>query len=339
MSDLRSNPAESASTADVQRRKARQLKRTSHSAPFRAWLGKGGLRAVSKLGYPTIYRLGGAVGASMARMPTNELRATRLNLELCLPELDARDRVALTRASLAETGRTFLEFSAMWCWPGERVLALVQETVGLELFERAREGGRPVILLTPHLGAWELAGLFFSSIAPLTAMYKPPPVAEMEPFYNAARGRLGARLAPADASGVASVTRALRGGEVVGILPDQDPGQGSGVFVPYFGVLANTTTLVAKLAARSGATVLLTWAERLEAARGFRIHVVAPKRRIGAEDPVAGTIALNQELEELIRTAPAQYLWSYKRFRTRPPGMKSPYRHGIHSHTVGERTK
>lgn len=338
MNEVEPTPAESAASVQVEQRKARAPKRGGRSMPMRAWLGRSSLRAASHLSYPAAYRLGGAIGRSLASLPTPEKRATLVNLEMCMPELDEPARATLMRASLVETGRTFAEFGAMWCWPGERALGLVKEVVGLESYERARSSGRGAILLTPHLGAWELCGLYFSSRAPLTAMYKRPPVQEMEEFYCAARGRLGARLAPADAGGVATLLRALKSGEVVGILPDQDPGRGAGVFVPYFGVLANTTTLVAKLAARSRAPVLLVWAERLPRGAGFRIHVVEPARVIGVDDPIAGTVALNLEIEELVRTRPTQYLWSYKRFRSRPAGLGNPYREGVSARTVGERT-
>ncbi len=325
-------------TGALERRKPRPPARSDRSRPARAWLGVAALRAGAKLSFPAIYRLGGFAGAALHRLSTPERHATRVNLEVCFPELSLERREELARASLIETGRTFAEFGALWCWPAQRALGLVVETRGLELFESARAHKRGVLLMTPHLGAWELSGLFFSSIAPLTAMYKRPPVAELEEFYNRARGRLGAKLAPNDAGGVAMVLRALRAGEVAGILPDQDPGHGGGVFAPWFGVAANTTTLVAKLAARSGAVVLLTWCERLPDARGFRIHVNALSREIALDDPLAGTAALNLELEQLIRSAPEQYLWSYKRFRTRPVGLGNPYREGVSERTLGPRS-
>jgi KDO2-lipid IV(A) lauroyltransferase len=132
--------------------------------------------------------------------------------------------------------------------------------------------------------------------------------------------------------------RALRSGEIAGILPDQDPGHGSGVFVPFFGILANTTTLIAKLVNRTRPAVLFIWAERLPAGAGFRMHIVEPSSPQLYDDDVEIAVrAMNCELENLIRTAPQQYLWSYKRFRYRPPGLKNPYRHGVHAHTAGAR--
>jgi Kdo2-lipid IVA lauroyltransferase/acyltransferase len=308
------------------------------SAPARCALTCTGIRMLGRLGYRAIHRLGGAAGRVLAAVPNDSLRATRLNLEMCLPELDAVERRNLERASLIESGRTMLELGALWCWPRERVLALVRETEGLDLFQAALARKRGVLLLTPHLGSWELAGLFVSSIAPVTAMYTPPRHREMERFYNGARERLGARLVPADASGVRALHRAIREGQVAGVLPDQDPGHGSGLFVPFFGVLANTTTLVAKLAHKTGAPVVLTWAERLEGGAGYRMHFVEPAMpELAGGDTEAAVRAMNRELERLIRSSPCQYLWSYKRFRYRPPGLKNPYRHGIDAHTVGVR--
>jgi Kdo2-lipid IVA lauroyltransferase/acyltransferase len=308
------------------------------SAPTRSALTCTTLRMLGALGYRTIHRFGGVAGRLFTFVPNDTRRATRLNLRMCLPELREEERRRLERDSLVESGRTMLELGALWCWPRERVLALVREVDGLELFEEARARGRGVLLLTPHLGAWELAGLYVSSIAPITAMYKPPRHREMEAFFNRARERLGARLVPADASGVRALHRALREGEVAGVLPDQDPGHGSGLFVPFFGVLANTTTLVAKLAHKTGSPVLLTWAERLEGGAGFRMHFVEPSLpELSGDDTEAAVRAMNRELERLIRGSPRQYLWSYKRFRYRPPGLKNPYRHGIAAHTVGAR--
>lgn len=334
----RSSPDDAPQHGAAGLRKARPPKHLGASRPARAWLGKTALRLGAQFSFPALYRLGGLAGAALHRLPTDERRTTYANLEACLPELSLAQRRALARASLIETGRTFAEFGAFWCWPPERVLELIVQVRGMELFERARAQGKGVIVLSPHMGAWELAGLYASSLGPFTAMYKRPPVLELEDFYNKARGRLGAQLAPNDASGVAMVLRALRQREVVGILPDQDPGRGAGAFAPWFGVAANTTTLVAKLALRSGAPVLLTWCERLGEARGFCLHVREPTRAIGLDDSRAGAAALNLELEELIRSAPQQYLWSYKRLRTRPEGLSNPYRAGVNAQSLGERT-
>jgi KDO2-lipid IV(A) lauroyltransferase len=253
----------------------------------------------------------------------------RVNLELCYPELEPTVRRELARKSVAHGVAAMLELGPLWRWERERVLGLVQEVVGREHWEAACAGGRGIVLITPHLGAWELTGLFVSAHIPLTALYRPPRVATLDPLYRRARERFGARLVPANAGGVRELYRALRRGEAVGLLPDQDPGRGAGEFVPFFGIPANTSTLAARLMAHSAATPLFVWAERLANGAGFRLHF-APIRdeAFGSGDLLRSTAALNGEIERIVRSCPEQYLWTYRRFRQRPDGERNPYRHG-----------
>jgi len=309
-------------------RRAR-VRRAGHgprSRPMVAWLGRAALRAASWPSYRVIYRVGGWLGLAQFHLPGRSRAATRVNLKLCLPELDDARRKQLERASLIETGRTMFELGALWHWNRERVSALVREFDGEGVLAAALAEGRGVILLTPHLGAWELCCAFISLRHPLTALYRAPNVLEMDAVYTRARQRFGAKLVTADATGVRTLHRALHDGEVGGILPDQDPGRGSGIFVPYFGVAANTSVLVARLASKLRVPVLFIWAERLPRGAGFRIHIERASAELGDSDPERATRALNREVERLVRRLPEQYLWSYKRFRYRPPGEASPYR-------------
>lgn len=309
---------------DVHRRPARERKKRTRSRPLTAAFHCTALRVAGLLPLGALRALGRLGGRVLARFDTRERQVTRTNLELCWPGLDAAARARLERASLVETGQTIAEFPALWCWSAERTLALVREVRGEERFLEARSRGG-VLLLTPHLGAWEFSGLYVASRVPLTALYKPPPIEQMERFYTDARERTGAKLVPADASGVRALSRALREGAVAGVLPDQDPGRGSGIFVPYLGPLANTTTLVVKLLEKTGVPLFLCWSERVKG--GFRVHFVEaaePDLRCG--DVARAVAAMNRELERLVRAAPEQYLWSYKRFRNRPPGEADPYR-------------
>jgi KDO2-lipid IV(A) lauroyltransferase len=253
----------------------------------------------------------------------------RTNLELCFPELDPAARRDLARRSVAQGVAAMLELGPLWRWDRERVLGLVREFRGREHWDAARSAGRGIVMLTPHFGAWELTSLFVSAHIPLTALYRPPRVAALDPVYRHARERFGAKLVPADASGVRALYRALRRGEAVGLLPDQDPGHGAGEFVPFFGIPANTSTLTARLMAHCEATPLLVWAERLARGQGFRLHFIPlddPALRCG--DLTRATLALNQAIERVVRTCPEQYLWTYRRFRQRPDGERNPYRHG-----------
>ena len=312
---------------DAIRRKAR--KNPSYeprSGPVRAWWTVRALRAVGRLPLGAAQAIGRAAGALLCLLPTTERRVTDVNLALAFPDLDARARRRIARRSLIETGMTFAEIGGMWTWDAERVEGVVREVVGEHHVHEPMDDGRGVILAGIHLGAWELVGNYASRRWPMTTLYRAPRIRELDPFFRHARGRWGARTVSASIGAVRPMLRALRDGEMVAMLPDQDAGEGAGVFVPFFGVVTNTVTLLSGLAARSDARVVFTYAERLPRAEGFRVHFVPASE--GVYDPDVGTsaAAMNLDIERLVRRLPEQYLWSYKRFRIVPKGVRNPYK-------------
>jgi KDO2-lipid IV(A) lauroyltransferase len=312
--------------APTRRARVRREGHGPRSRPMLALLGRAALRMASWPPYSVIYRIGGWLGLAQFHLPGSSRDATRVNLKLCLPELDDAQRRALERASLIETGRTMFELGAIWRWEHERLLGLVCEVDGVGLFEAARDAGRGMILLVPHLGSWELCLHYVSCKLPITALYRPPNVLEMDSVYTKCRERFGAKMARADAVGVRTLHRALHDRQAIGILPDQDPGRGSGVFVPFFGIPANTSVLVARFGAKLHPSILCMWAERLPRAQGFRIHFERTSDELANPNVELATAALNREVEHLVRRLPEQYLWSYKRFRHRPHGAPNPYK-------------
>ena len=282
----------------------------------------------ARVPFSLAYALGGLFGTLAYVLPTRTRWLTRINLGLCLPELDARARARLGRASSREAARFALELGGLWSRPRERALELVREVHGLEHAEAAFARGRGVVAITPHMGSWELAGLWASSRWTMTSLYKPPRVRALERFYLERRQQLGARLVPAGSSGVVAIVRALRANELVAILPDQDPGQGSGRFTPFFGVPASTSVLVPRLVQRTGAAALVAACVRLSGARGFAMHITPASQGLADPDLDAATAVLNADIEGLVRRFPEQYLWSYPRFRRSPPGVSSRYPRG-----------
>lgn len=140
----------------------------------------------------------------------------------------------------------------------------------------------------------------------------------MNTFVRRGREALGAHLVPADQSGVRALLQTLQEGNLVGILPDQDPGRDRGVFAPFFGIEANTMTLLSRLAQKTGAPVFLVFAQRLPKGTGYRL-VCRPCPSLIATGTLEESVnALNGAVEGVVREIPEQYLWSYKRFKTRP---------------------
>ncbi|RBW48133.1 lysophospholipid acyltransferase family protein [Marinobacter sp. F3R11] len=284
------------------------------------------LRMAGWLSLANAQRIGKLVGLLMWRFPTQPREVTDINLSICFPELSQTDHAAMAKESLMNTGMTMLEVPLMWEWPVEKCFNLVRETEGLELIDEAMADGSGLILLAPHLGNWELAGLFFSSRYKMAALYSPPNMPEFEDYMIRVRGRLGSELVRGDRRGLARLTSILREGGVAGILPDQSPRGKGNAFAPFFGMDVKTMTLVSKLMQRTGAKALVTYAERLENAGGFRIVVRETEPGLDSKDPVTATTALNRTVEQCIRNIPAQYQWEYKRMRHRPPGEVNPYK-------------
>lgn len=288
------------------------------------------LWSVARLPLRVQHALGARLGRWAAGWPQLRLTAvTRINLAHCFPDWSVAQRQQLLQHSLEETGKTALELAALWFWSPPRLRALMRGSCGEHYLQTALEQGRGVILLTPHLGAWEMAGLYASQHYPITSLYRPPRLQGIATLIKRGRERLGAKLVPTDNQGIRALFQALKRGEVVGILPDQVPGEaGTGVFAPFFAQPAYTMTLVARLAHKTGAPVIFTYAERLPNALGFQVHFLPAPEGIDAADLTRAATALNQGVMHCIQACLAQYQWSYKRFKTVPPGVYSPYESG-----------
>ena len=190
-----------------------------------------------------------------------------------------------------------------------------------------RDQGQGLIVLAPHLGCWEIAGLYLASRGSVTSLYRPPRQAALGPVMKRARERSGAELVPTDASGIKRLFRVLQSGGTTGILPDQQPDSSKGaVFAPFFGVPALTMLLVNRLMRKTGAKVIFCYAQRLPEGKGFTLHYLPAPAGLGDADPVHAATAMNQGVEHCVRQCPDQYQWSYKRFKEQPEGIRSPYR-------------
>lgn len=280
------------------------------------------LRTIALLPWSGIQTLGRLFGGLLLRTGNRQRRDALINIRLCHPDLPPGEQEKLRRAAIIHFAKTYVEISALWLWPVERVLSLVVRESGTQLLQR--DDGHGVIVLVPHLGAWELAGLYLATKGPITSMYRPQK--HIDDLILAARQRNGARLVPDDTSGVKRLLRAGKRGELVGILPDQVTREETGsVFAPFFGVPAVTMLLVAGLARRSGARVVFLFAERLPGAAGYHVHCLPAPEGIDSKDETTAATALNRGVEQCIAVCPEQYQWTYRRFRRRPGGEPSPY--------------
>lgn len=221
-------------------------------------------------------------------------------------------------ACVAHAGRMAAELPWLWMPPPSRQIDQWVRWQGGHAIDEAVAGGGGVVLLTPHLGSFEVCAQAYArrlgQRRPLTALYRPARQAWLREVEHHNRHRPGLHTAPANLAGVRQMLRALRRGETVGLLPDQVPPEGLGVWAPFFGRPAYTMTLASRLLEQTGATLLLMWAERLSSGRGWVVHVLRP------QDVLEGPIdhspeGINRCMEALIRRAPGQYLWGYHRHK------------------------
>ena len=292
---------------------------------FRSILIKGVLYFFAAVPLPVTHALGAVIGAVLSIMPGRLRDITRTNIELCFPSLAPAERRQLIAASLRETGKTVMEIGALWLRPADRVLGLIRAVDGIEHVEAAREQGQGIILATPHLGAWEVAGLYCAAQYDITCLYRPLRIPELETLVRDARGRAGGEYVPATAQGIRTLYRRLAENRAVAMLPDQEPQAGTGVFAPFFGVPAYTMSFLSRLSQKTGTPVVFVWCERLSFGRGYRLHFRPADEGTYSDDPAESVAAINRTVEGLISECPAQYQWSYRRFRTRPEGETSIY--------------
>lgn len=280
------------------------------------------MRLVARLPLSLIHRLGAAIGWLVSRWPNKQRRNGLINIALALRDLRPEEQVRLRDRNLKEFGKTYLEIAYLWLRPAEQALSLVREVEGADLLRR--EEGKGLIVLSPHLGAWELAGLYLAAQGPTSIFYKPQKY--LDDLILTSRARSGAELAPITSRGIRVLLQALERGDYVGILPDQEPKADKGaVFAPFFGVPAFTMLLVNRLARRTGAPVIFMFAERLANGSGFRMHCIRAPEGIDSDDDLVAATALNRGIERCVMICPEQYLWPYKRFRRRPVGAPKVY--------------
>lgn len=224
------------------------------------------------------------------------------------------------RAAVADAGKLVMELPRLWLRPRSEPIADPVRWEGDGLIAELLDRGRGLVLLTPHMGSFEVSAQAyaerFGARQPITVLYRPARKAWLRELEETARARTALATAPADFSGVRLLMRALKKGETIGLLPDQVPPAGMGVWVPFFGQPAYTMTLAARLVQQTGAAVAVLWTERLPRGAGYVVHaepLAVPLPEGG--DETASALAINAAMEAVIRRKPTQYLWGYHRYK------------------------
>lgn len=269
-------------------------------------------RLTARLPLPLLHALGGLLGWLVYLASPTYRRRFQENSGL------AGLSAAQSRAAIAGNGRMVTEIPWLWLRPQADKKARLGWK-GIERVEAALAQGHGAILMTPHLGSFEAAAqAVAASLAPrfgaMTVLYKPSRTPWFDAILSEVRSAPGLQPAPTSLAGVRVLLKALKEGRMIGLLPDQVPPQGMGVWAPFFGRPAYTMTLAARLSRQTGAPLLMVWGDRLPHGRGYDIHVEPIQLPEGSDNEVAAT-ALNRQMEALIRRRPDMYLWGYARYK------------------------
>ena len=231
---------------------------------------------------------------------------------------------AARRRSIAEAGRMVAETPWLWLRADDATLAPLVAWRGVEDLEAAIAERRPLVILTPHMGSFEVCArayaIRYGARQPVTVLDRPARQRALREFQEESRERPMMATAPANLSGVRQMLRALRKRESVGLLPDQVPPDGQGVWAPFFGQPAYTMTLAARLCQQTGADCVVLRCERLPHGRGYVIHGSRLLRPLPAGTDAAAQVEaatiVNATMERVIAEDPGQYLWGYNRYKT-----------------------
>ena len=286
------------------------------------WLGFGVWWLCAQLPTRWQVRLGGALGRALWFTAPRRRAIAARNLELCLPHLDAAARKRLLREHFAALGTAVFETGAAWFWSAAR-LDRAYEVEGIEHLQAASAAGQGVILMAFHFTHIDIGAKLLGRSVTIDGFYRPHNNAVYNYIQHRGRERHthgGRAIARGD---LRVMVKALRAGRAVWYAPDQDYGRSPGVFVPFFGVLANTVTATTQLA-RLGRARVVPFVQTRVGSR-YRLEVLAPLMEFPSGDDRADACAINALAERLILRQPAHYLWVHRRFKTRPPGEPSLY--------------
>lgn len=268
------------------------------------------LRLLSHLPLPILHALGAGLGWLGLLHGKYRRRLLKNMTTAGQNEAASLGRVAM------ELGKGMAELPLIWLAPLQRVDALVREVRGWEHLQAANARGKGVLLLAPHLGCWEICGMYLAQRTPTTALYTPPPQDWVHAMMRQGRERSGIKTVPPDNAGVRALLTRLRAGDTAFILPDQVASKGEGQWLRFLDAPAYMPSLPYRLLQRTGATPLIVFAKRLSWGRGYRLYIEPVDTSAQADAlELARTVA--QALSRVIRQHPEQYLWSYSLYQRR----------------------
>lgn len=281
------------------------------------------VKLASAMPFSTSQKIGKFIGNILFIRKTRPAFISQRNIDMCFPQLSEPERLRLTKSSISHSSALLLETPAIWLRGKSCLTNIVTEVVGLDIIENAKLKGKGIIYISPHLGNWELLGIYLAQIGSLTCLFQPPKNKYLCNLIKNSRTLAGIKLAPTNQRGVSQLLKTLKAGGSIGILPDQVPDAGVGICSEFYNQPAKTMTLTSNLLKRTNATAVMAFAQRQD--QGFKIVFKSPASTIYSEDLEESVKGMNLSIEDCIKDAPEQYCWEYQRLRDSHSGV-DPYR-------------
>jgi KDO2-lipid IV(A) lauroyltransferase len=271
----------------------------------------------------SIVRLLGRFFALVSRLSNSKIkRIAARNIQLVRPNIAIEEQQKLASSCLSHSMMTAIEMPLVWQksnqWLKTKILSVENDQLMRELVDQHNG----IIVICPHVGNWEVFGRILPDYGPTTSLYQPPKYHTLESVVRSGREASGASLVPTNQRGIAKLLKALKNGEITGILPDQVPKTSSGQFATFFGLPAYSMTLIYNLIQKTHCKVILGYAIRYQS--GFKIIFKPADEEIYSDDIETSLNAMNRMVEQSTEEDFCQYQWTYKRFKKQPDN-KSPY--------------
>jgi len=258
------------------------------------------------------HAFGSFIGYLLYLSNSEAKNVSKQNLKICFPGLSELEIKSLLKKVLIETGKGLTESGLIWNQNFKDNSKLIRNING----EHYLDSSRKTILLVPHMGCWEITGRVLAEKRKVIFMYRPLRSKKQNDYLFSKRNQGNLSMASADKSGILKIQRALRSGYLVGMLPDQDPGKEGGLMTPFFGKKVNTMTLLARMAKKQNAQVLMFWAKRLDGGQGYDFNLEPVDLNVNGDNLEDRVGQMNHSIESLVRRHPEQYMWSYRRFKS-----------------------
>ncbi len=287
-----------------------------------AWIALGLLWMLIQLPYTLRIRIGKILGTLAFLFPTQAKYTTELNLKLCFPHLTEKERKTLAKKNFISLGIALMESAMAWL-ASKKQLQSLYTLHGYEYLQKAFQQGKGILLITPHFTCVELVARFMSLEEDFGIFYRPhkkPWLASIQTYF---RKRHFVYCIKSDQ--IKILLHTLQKNKAIWYAYDIDESGKRSVFAPFFGIPAASLTTVTDIARLSGAAIIPMQYFRRDDNTGYEIHCLPPLEDFPGGNKLHDAARLNSILETMIREKPEQYVWQYKRFKTRPKGEKRFY--------------